>query len=274
MGIGIAYVAATNAQIPVVLHDTNSRALEKGTNFLYELLNKNVSKQKLDASRAEEATKLVSTSTDFPESVSQADVVIEAIPEDPAIKAEIFYALGQLTMNKDTILASNTSSISLTKLAAAAKEAASRVIGLHFFNPVPVLKGAEVIRALQTSDAVHAEALQFIKRMGKVPSSSQDAPGFLGNRVLVPMINEAILLLESGTSSAEDIDNIMKFGCGLPMGPIALSDFIGNDTVLAIMDVLHKETGDSKYRASNMLRNYVTAGYLGKKSGRGFYKYK
>lgn len=273
MGVGIAFVSAVQGGVPTIINDVNENSLRKGTDLVKKLLDKQVSKSRLTSEAAEKSLSLISTTADFSGSVDEADIVIEAVPEKFELKAGIFKQLAELTQSKSTVLGSNTSSISLTKLAAVAKGAESRVIGMHFFNPVPVLKGAEVIRALQTSDEVHAAALEFMSKVGKLPSSSQDSPGFLANRILVPMINEAVMLFESGVGDAESIDSIMKNGCGFPLGPLALADLIGIDTVLAIMEVLHQETGDSKFRAANILRNYVSAGYLGRKSGRGFYEY-
>jgi len=272
MGAGIAFVSLLNGKLPTTIYDVNEKSVTKASDLIKKLLDKQVSKEKIDAKTAEDTLSRLSFSTAFDSAVKSADLVIEAVPEIPDLKLQLFGDLAK-TAEKSTILASNTSSISLTKIAAAARGAESRVIGLHFFNPVPVLKGAEVIRALQTSDEVHSAAVNFMTKVGKVPSSSLDAPGFLANRILVPMINEAVLLFENGVGSAADIDSIMKNGCGMPMGPLALADLIGIDTVLAIMEVLLKETGDSKFRPANSLRNYASAGYLGKKSGRGFYEY-
>lgn len=204
--------------------------------------------------------------------------MIEAVPEIPSLKSEIFSQLAQVCP-QHAILATNTSSISITKIAASTTKdpknlsAAGRVISTHFMNPVPVQTGVEIISGLQTTDETREAALAFVKRMGKVPSQSTDSPGFLANRILMPYINEAIICLETGVGGKEDIDNIMKNGTGVPMGPLTLADFIGLDTCLAIMEVLHQEIGDSKYRPSGLLRRMVDAGWLGKKSGKGFYEY-
>lgn len=206
------------------------------------------------------------------------DFVIEAVPEIPDLKASIFTQLVQIAP-KNATLATNTSSISITKIAAATTtdpkdlQAPSRVISTHFMNPVPVQKGVEVISGLQTSQETIDTAIAFVQRMGKIPSVSADAPGFLANRILMPYINEAIICLETGVGGCEDIDSIMKNGTNVPMGPLTLADFIGLDTCLAIMNVLHHEIGDSKYRASGLLKRMVDAGWLGKKSGKGFYDY-
>lgn len=212
------------------------------------------------------------------EDLSEVDFVIEAVPEIPDLKNKIFSQLAQICP-KHAILATNTSSISITKIAAATTsdptdlQAPSRVVSTHFMNPVPVQKGVEIISGLQTSQETLDTAIEFCKKMGKVPSISADSPGFLANRILMPYINEAIICLETGVGQKEDIDNIMKNGTNVPMGPLTLADFIGLDTCLAIMRVLHNETGDSKYRPSVLLTKMVDAGWLGKKSGKGFYDY-
>lgn len=210
--------------------------------------------------------------------LSSVDFVIEAVPEIPDLKTSIFSKLAQIAP-KHAILATNTSSISITKIAAATTtdpkdlQASSRVISTHFMNPVPVQKGVEIISGLQTSQDTMDTAVQFVQRMGKVASASADSPGFLANRILMPYINEAIICLETHIGGREDIDNIMKNGTNVPMGPLTLADFIGLDTCLAIMNVLHQETGDSKYRPSGLLKRMVDAGWMGKKSGKGFYEY-
>lgn len=212
------------------------------------------------------------------DALSDVDMIIEAVPEIIDLKTSIFSQLARIC-SPTAILATNTSSISITKIAAAtAKDptdlsAASRVISTHFMNPVPIQKGVEIITGLQTSAATLATAVAFCKRMGKVPSVSADSPGFLANRILMPYINEAIVCLETGVGTKEDIDAIMKNGTNVPMGPLQLADFIGLDTCLAIMRVLHNELGDSKYRPAVLLGKMVDAGWLGKKSGKGFYQY-
>ena len=210
--------------------------------------------------------------------LSSVDFVIEAVPEIADLKTSIFAQLAQIA-SKNAILATNTSSISITKIAAATTtnptdlQAPSRVISTHFMNPVPIQKGVEIIAGLQTSQETIDTAVAFVERMGKIPSVSADSPGFLANRILMPYINEAIICLETGVGGREDIDNIMKNGTNVPMGPLTLADFIGLDTCLAIMNVLHQEIGDSKYRPSGLLRRMVDAGWMGKKSGKGFYEY-
>ncbi|KAI4176268.1 MAG: hypothetical protein LQ343_001006 [Gyalolechia ehrenbergii] len=214
------------------------------------------------------------------EDLSTTDFVIEAVPEILSLKTSIFAQLAKICP-PHAILATNTSSISITKIAASTQSpenstdlsAASRVISTHFMNPVPVQKGVEIITGLQTSQSTISTALAFVQKMGKIPSQSADSPGFLANRILMPYINEAIICLETGVGAKEDIDNIMKNGTNVPMGPLQLADFIGIDTCLAIMNVLHEEFGDSKYRPAVLLRKMVDAGWLGKKSGKGFYDY-
>lgn len=272
MGVGIAYVAAANAKANVTLLDQSDASLQKGLAFVDKLLLKNVSKSKLTQEQADSIRSKISTSSDFEGSVADTQYVIEAVPEIPALKAQIFGQLAQVA-SPQAILGTNTSSISITKIAAAAKGAESRVIGMHFMNPVPVQPGVEVIRGLQTSEDTYVEALKLIGDMGKKISSSRDMPGFLANRILLPYINEAIIALETGVGEKEDIDNIMKNGCAMPMGPLQLADFIGLDTCLSIMTVLYNDTGDSKYRPSMLLHRMVDAGWTGVKSGKGFYDY-
>ncbi|KAJ5225184.1 3-hydroxybutyryl-CoA dehydrogenase [Penicillium chermesinum] len=277
MGLGIALVAAQKAQVPVTLVDTSQASLDKGLKFADKLLEKDVSKQRITREAADAARGLLSPSQKM-EDLSSVDFVIEAVPEIPDLKQSIFSKLAEIAP-KHAILATNTSSISITKIAAATStdptdlQAPSRVISTHFMNPVPIQKGVEIIRGLQTSQETMDTAIAFVERMGKVASISADSPGFLANRILMPYINEAIICLETGVGGREDIDNIMKTGTNVPMGPLVLADFIGLDTCLAIMNVLHQETGDSKYRPSGLLRRMVDAGWLGKKSGKGFYDY-
>ena len=242
-----------------------------------KLLEKDVAKQRISQDEATAARARLQVSTNI-QDLSDVDFVIEAVPEVLDLKTAIFAKLAEICPSH-TILATNTSSISITKIAAATTKdptdlsAASRVISTHFMNPVPVQKGVEIITGLQTSQQTIDTALDLVKKMGKIPSQSADSPGFLANRILMPYINEAIICLETGVGGKEDIDNIMKNGTNVPMGPLQLADFIGLDTCLAIMRVLHLETGDSKYRPSVLLGKMVDAGWLGKKSGKGFYDY-
>ncbi len=245
--------------------------------FADKLLEKDVSKSRITEEVAKQTKSRLHPTTKM-EDLSDVDFVIEAVPEIPDLKKSIFAQLAEICPSH-AILATNTSSISITKIAAATTKdptdtsASSRVISTHFMNPVPVQKGVEIISGLQTSQSTVDIAVEFCKRMGKVPSVSADSPGFLANRILMPYINEAIICLETGVGQKEDIDNIMKNGTNVPMGPLQLADFIGLDTCLAIMDTLHRGLGDSKYRPAVLLRQMVDAGWLGKKSGKGFYDY-
>jgi len=277
MGLGIALVAAQRAQVPVTLVDASETALEKGLAFAEKLLAKDVSKSRITQEQADKARSLLSPSTEI-EDLSNVDFVIEAIPEIPDLKFKIFKQLAECCP-KHAILATNTSSISITRIAAATTSdptdlsASSRVVSTHFMNPVPVQKGVEIISGLQTSKETLDTAIDFCTKMGKIASVSADSPGFLANRILMPYINEAVICLETGVGDRDSIDAIMKNGTNVPMGPLQLADFIGLDTCLAIMKVLHGETGDSKYRPSVLLAKMVDAGWLGKKSGKGFYDY-
>ncbi|KIW08448.1 uncharacterized protein PV09_01351 [Verruconis gallopava] len=277
MGLGIALVAAQRAQVPVTLIDASQAAIDKGLKFAEKLLEKDVSKQRISKEEATATRERMTTSLKM-EDLNDVDMVIEAVPEIPDLKNKIFAQLAEICPSH-AILATNTSSISITKIAAATTKdpkdlsAPSRVVSTHFMNPVPVQKGVEIISGLQTSQETLETAMEFCKKMGKIPSVSADSPGFLANRILMPYINEAIICLETGIGKKEDIDNIMKNGTNVPMGPLTLADFIGLDTCLAIMRVLHAETGDSKYRPSVLLVKMVDAGWLGKKSGKGFYDY-
>ncbi|EAW20465.1 3-hydroxyacyl-CoA dehydrogenase family protein [Aspergillus fischeri NRRL 181] len=277
MGLGIALVAASKAQVPVTLIDNTQASLDKGLTFADKLLQKDVSKERLTREAADAVRARITPSLNM-DDLSSVDFVIEAVPEIPDLKTSIFSKLAQIAP-KHAILATNTSSIPITKIAAATTtdptdlQAPSRVISTHFMNPVPVQKGVEIIAGLQTSKETMDTAIAFVQRMGKVAAVSADSPGFLANRILMPYINEAIICLETGVGAREDIDSIMKNGTNVPMGPLTLADFIGLDTCLAIMNVLHQETGDSKYRPSGLLKRMVDAGWLGKKSGKGFYDY-
>ncbi|OTB05200.1 hypothetical protein M426DRAFT_320011 [Hypoxylon sp. CI-4A] len=277
MGLGIALVAAQKAGVPVTLVDSSQASLDKGVSFAEKLLSKDVSKSRITQEQADEARAKLSPTTAI-ESLSEVDFIIEAVPEIPQLKFDIFSKLAEIAP-KHAILATNTSSISITKIAAATTKdpkdlsVSSRVVSTHFMNPVPIQKGVEIISGLQTSPETLETAVAFCKAMGKIPSVSADTPGFLANRILMPYINEAVICLETGVGDRDAIDAIMKNGTNVPMGPLQLADFIGLDTCLAIMKVLHTETGDSKYRPSVLLAKMVDAGWLGKKSGKGFYDY-
>ncbi len=269
MGSGIAQVAAA-AGWAVKLADANLELAERARAKIKAGLDKLVEKGKLDAAAAADTAGRI-TPVGAIADLADCDLVVEAATENVSLKLDLFRAL-DAAAKPGAILASNTSSISITRIAAATKRP-ELVVGLHFFNPVPVMKLVEVIRALQTSDATYEAAKAVVARLNKTAVTAKDSPGFLVNRILIPLLNEAVFTLEQGLGTAEDIDAAAKLGLNHPMGPLELSDFIGLDTVLAIADVLHREFGDDKYRAPVLLRNYVAAGWLGRKSGRGFYRY-
>ncbi|MFZ9595310.1 MAG: 3-hydroxyacyl-CoA dehydrogenase family protein [Bdellovibrionia bacterium] len=269
MGAGIAQTAA-QAGFDVDLADQTLAAAEKAKGKLSLQLKKLVEKGKLSESQMTQTLSLIRP-VDGIQGLSQADLVIEAVTEKPELKFQIFKQLDQLCP-PHVILASNTSSISITAIAAQTQRPA-QVAGVHFMNPVPVMKLVEGIRGLQTSDATFQQVRSVAERMGKTFIEAKDQPGFAVNRILMPMINEAITALHEGVASIQDIDTAMKLGTNQPMGPLTLADFIGLDTCLAIMQVLHEGLGDSKYRPSPLLKQYVAAGWLGKKTGRGFYQY-
>ncbi|GAQ85919.1 3-hydroxy-2-methylbutyryl-CoA dehydrogenase [Klebsormidium nitens] len=269
MGSGIAQVAAT-ASLDVILSDVDQRALDRGMQTIKASLTKFVTKGTLGQEEAEKIMKRVQTTTTL-EDFHSADVVIEAVAENEALKRRIFSELDKIVA-KEAILASNTSSISITRIAAATQRP-ERVIGMHFMNPVPLMKLVEIVRGIATDDAVFEDTKQLAHWLGKTVCCSKDYPGFIVNRVLMPMINEAFYALYEGVASAQDIDLGMKLGTNQPMGPLTLADFIGLDTCLAIMRVLHDGLGDSKYRPCPLLVQYVDAGWLGKKVGKGVYNY-
>ncbi len=269
MGHGIAQVAATSG-FSVLLNDRDEQALTAAGNAIEASLDKLVSKDRLKASQRDGALENLEMTTDLGD-FADCDLVIEAIVENEEIKLDLFTRLDAITAD-DTILASNTSSISITRLAASTQRP-DRFIGIHFMNPVPIMKLVEVIEGLATSEATTHAARSLIEQMGKTAVFASDSPGFLVNRILMPMINEAVFALHEGIATAEDIDAAMKLGTNQPMGPLTLADFIGLDTCLAILEVLHDNIGDPKYRPCPLLRNYVAAGWLGRKTGRGFYNY-
>lgn len=270
MGNGIAHVFAQYGY-SVSLIDINSAALEKGMATITKNLDRMVAKQKLTEEQKQETLSRIAPTMDLQSGVADADLVVEAALENYEVKAKIFKQLDEFT-KPDTILATNTSSISVTKIAANTKKA-DKVIGMHFMNPVPVMKLVEVIRGYATSEATTQAVVEISKKMEKVPVEVNDYPGFVSNRVLLPMINEAIYCVYEGIATPEAIDEVMKLGMGHPMGPLRLADFIGLDVCLNIMDVLYEGFRDSKYRACPLLRNMVAAGHLGDKTGKGFYTY-
>jgi len=269
MGNGIAHVCAQYNH-PVTLIDTEQAFLDRALATITKNLDRQVKKETISAAEKERTLGNIATSLKL-EDAAAADLVVEAVTENAAIKKEVFPRL-DAACKPETILASNTSSISITELAGTTKRA-DRVIGMHFMNPVPMMKLVEIIRGIATSDATYATVKELAESLGKVPAVANDYPGFVSNRVLMPMINEAIYCIMEGVADKEAIDTVMKLGMNHPMGPLTLADFIGLDVCLAIMEVLHEGLGDDKYRPCPLLRNMVRAGYLGRKSGRGFYSY-
>lgn len=269
MGSGIAQVCA-QAGYTVTLNDLKSEFVERGLGVINKNLSRNVEKGRLSAEQKEEILSRITPSTSL-QDAQEADLVIEAAVENMDIKTKVFAQLDELAP-EHAILATNTSSLPITEIAAATNRP-EKVIGMHFMNPVPVMKLVEIIRGLATADEVYQEIEDITKKIGKVPVEVNDFPGFVSNRILMPMINEAIYTLYEGVASKEAIDEVMKLGMNHPMGPLTLADFIGLDTCLYIMETLHEGFGDTKYRPCPLLRKYVKAGWLGKKSGRGFYSY-
>lgn len=270
MGSGIAQVAA-QAGYQVYLNDRTEELAQAGLAGIVKRLSRQVDKGRMTADEKQGVEGRLHVTSDLKEAVKSADMVIEAIVENMQIKSDLFRQLDELCPSH-TILASNTSSLPITEIAAVTKRP-EQVIGMHFMNPVPVMKLVEVIRGLATSDEVYTTVEKTARQMGKTPVEVNDFPGFVSNRVLMPMINEAIYTVYEGVATPEAVDEVMKLGMNHPMGPLTLADFIGLDTCLYIMETLYEGFGDSKYRPCPLLRKYVAAGWLGKKTGRGFYVY-
>ncbi len=269
MGNGIGHAAAQSGH-QVILVDLETSFVERGMEIISRNLQRGVDKERMTAAEKDEILGRIRSGTDR-QLLAEADFIVEAIAEKFEAKAELFTQLDEIT-RPEVILASNTSSISITKLGAASRRP-ERFIGMHFMNPVPVMKLVEIIRGLETSDETYRTVHALAEKMGKTAVEVNDAPGFVSNRVLLPMINEAIFALMEGVGTAESIDTVMKLGMRHPMGPLQLADFIGLDVCLSIMDVLYEGFGDPKYRACPLLRKMVDAGRLGVKSGRGFHDY-
>ena len=270
MGNGIAHVFAING-FDVMLFDINEKALAKSIINIEKNINRQISKELLTADAGRSSLQRIQLVTNLEQAVTSVDIVIEAATENESLKLEIFSSLSTL-VSKETILATNTSSISIGKIAAVTKHP-ENVIGMHFMNPVPVMKLVEIISGYKTSEKTIAVITQLSKKLGKTPVACNDYPGFVANRILMPMINEAIESLQNGVAGVSEIDSIMKLGMGHPMGPLQLADFIGLDVCLSILNVMHQGYGKQKYSPNPVLINLVTSGDLGVKSGKGFYDY-
>jgi len=269
MGSGIAQVAAASG-FNVIMNDIADAFIQKGLAGISKNMDRMVEKGKLSSQNREEIRARIRGTIQM-EEMAEADLVVEAATENEALKLSLFKNLDRIC-RREIILSSNTSSISITKIASATQRP-SQVIGMHFMNPVPVMQLVEIIKGLQTSPVTFSTVRSLAEKMGKTPVEANDFPGFISNRILMPMINEAIYALFEGVGTPEAIDTVMKLGMNHPMGPLALADLIGLDTCLAIMEVLYEGFGDSKYRPCPLLRKHVDAGYLGRKTGRGFYPY-
>ena len=269
MGSGISQVAALTGY-DIVMQDVSDEATNRGLGTIDKSLQRLVDREKITADAKDAAIRKISTTTDLSD-LADCDLVIEAATENMDLKLDLFEEIDKVS-RPETIIASNTSSLSLTKLASVSNRP-DKVIGMHFFNPVPMMALVEIIRALQTSDDTFTTVDELTRELGKTPVSVKDSPGFVVNRMLVPMINEAVFILYEGIASADEIDAAMKLGAGHPMGPLALADMIGIDVCLYVMNILLEEFGDSKFRPCPLLKQMVDAGYLGRKSGKGFFDY-
>ena len=270
MGSGIAQVAAMKG-FNVIMNDIKTEFIDRGLTAITKILNRNVDKGRMTADEKEAVLERIRTCVDLKD-MEPADFVIEAATENEPIKFKLFQDLDEICA-PDVILATNTSSIPIGRIAAQTKRP-EKIIGMHFMNPVPIMKLVEIIRALATSEETFKTTWDLTKKFGKTPAESNDYPGFIANRILMPMINEAVFCLYHGVGTREDIDIVMKLGMNHPMGPLALADLIGLDTCLAIMETIYNGFQDSKYRPCPLLRKYVEAGWLGRKTGHGFYEYK
>jgi len=269
MGSGISQVAALTGY-DIVMQDVSDEATSRGLGTIDKSLQRLVDREKITADAKDAAIRKIRTTTNLSD-LADCDLVIEAATENMDLKLDLFEKIDKVS-GPETIVASNTSSLSLTKLASVSNRP-DKVIGMHFFNPVPMMALVEIIRALQTSDDTFTRVDELTRELGKIPVSVKDSPGFVVNRMLVPMINEAVFILYEGIASADEIDAAMKLGAGHPMGPLALADMIGIDVCLYVMNILLEEFGDSKFRPSPLLKQMVDAGYLGRKSGKGFFDY-
>jgi 3-hydroxybutyryl-CoA dehydrogenase len=269
MGAGIAQISAVGG-FDVILSDVNESAAEPGVASIVQSLDRLVAKEKITPTERDSALRRITRAAGY-DALQPADLVIEAVPENPEVKIQVLRKI-DAAVRPNAIMATNTSSVSITRLASAISHP-DRFIGMHFFNPVPAVALIEIVRGLQTSDATHDAVEGLVIKLGKVPVTVKNSPGFVVNRILLPMLNEAFFVLAEGDADPTDIDDAMKLGCRHPMGPLALADLIGLDVLLSVMQTLHNDFGDPKYRPAPLLGELVAAGYLGRKSGRGVYRY-